>query len=623
MKTVNKVSIGLLACTVFLGLAAFGLNVKIETTPESASAATVDMMRVFVAGTVNTNGADVQAITITQGQSVTINWRAPDGYSYCNTGVSPNMPAGWGSYVDKAVSGTLTITPTQDMRFQLQCAISAPGPMVIEDGVGVNVVAATTTTTTYQCSDNLDNDGDGAMDYPSDFSCSSATDTDETNPKAQCQDGLDNDGDNLTDYPQDPGCFSKQDNNESNATGNIMCTTASDCGSNGYTGSQTCGGNSIYQNYTTWSCLNAGTTSSSCVQNVTNQQKFTCSNNQTCNNGSCVNNQTTCTSNHYQQCVGNSKFWYDSCGNQGSYIGTCGSVQTCTANSYQSCVGNSKYWYDSCGNQGSYVGTCGTVSTCTTHSYYRCSGSGVYWFNSCGQQEGLYQACTGNQTCPAGGTMCVNQNINYGNLTVNVQVRNLSSGNLNWSPSVIAAPGDIAQLSVTIQAANNNYANNIILKDILPSNLYFYNNVMVDGVSNSGNIVTGINIGSLTAGQTRTVTYQVQVAGSQNFTFGTTTLTNSVTATSSDNNYGTGHSSIVVTRSGILGVTTVSTGLTNNPFVDSFFLPLVLALLGVWAWKAGLFHNVAIAGWFNAKKAAKTENTLQSKISAIKEKEIV
>ena len=51
-----------------------------------------------------------------------------------------------------------------------------------------------------QCQDNIDNDLDGAVDYPNDFSCGSASDNDETFPKAQCQDGVDNDSDGLIDY---------------------------------------------------------------------------------------------------------------------------------------------------------------------------------------------------------------------------------------------------------------------------------------------------------------------------------------------------------------------------------------------------------------------------------------
>ncbi|MDD5751432.1 MAG: DUF11 domain-containing protein, partial [Candidatus Peribacteraceae bacterium] len=89
------------------------------------------------------------------------------------------------------------------------------------DPSSANNTSQTVSTTvtcqqTPQCRDGIDNDGDGATDYPNDFSCSSPDDDDETNPKAQCQDGIDNDGNGLADYPSDPGCSSRQDNDEDN-----------------------------------------------------------------------------------------------------------------------------------------------------------------------------------------------------------------------------------------------------------------------------------------------------------------------------------------------------------------------------------------------------------------------
>ena len=64
-----------------------------------------------------------------------------------------------------------------------------------------------------QCSDGQDNDLDGPADYPSDASCSSATDNDESSP-VQCADTKDNDSDGKTDT-QDTGCSGPTDNNES------------------------------------------------------------------------------------------------------------------------------------------------------------------------------------------------------------------------------------------------------------------------------------------------------------------------------------------------------------------------------------------------------------------------
>lgn len=65
-----------------------------------------------------------------------------------------------------------------------------------------------------QCSDGIDNDGNGLTDYPSDPGCGSADDASEAPAPAQCRDGVDNDGDGLTDYPADPDCASADDDDE-------------------------------------------------------------------------------------------------------------------------------------------------------------------------------------------------------------------------------------------------------------------------------------------------------------------------------------------------------------------------------------------------------------------------
>lgn len=84
-------------------------------------------------------------------------------------------------------------------------------------GNPANVTNVQCTCVTPACADGIDNDGDGAQDFPADTSCSSASDNDELNPRPQCQDGADNDGDGFTDL-SDPGCSSNQDNNEGDGT---------------------------------------------------------------------------------------------------------------------------------------------------------------------------------------------------------------------------------------------------------------------------------------------------------------------------------------------------------------------------------------------------------------------
>ena len=60
-----------------------------------------------------------------------------------------------------------------------------------------------------QCSDGIDNDGDGKIDFPDEPGCTSLADDSETDncPNGagcpQCSDGVDNDGDGDTDFGQD------------------------------------------------------------------------------------------------------------------------------------------------------------------------------------------------------------------------------------------------------------------------------------------------------------------------------------------------------------------------------------------------------------------------------------
>ena len=71
------------------------------------------------------------------------------------------------------------------------------------------------------CADGRDNDADGKTDFPADPGCTSAADSDETDPSIglpivarPCSDGRDNDADGKTDFPADPGCTSPSDDDE-------------------------------------------------------------------------------------------------------------------------------------------------------------------------------------------------------------------------------------------------------------------------------------------------------------------------------------------------------------------------------------------------------------------------
>jgi hypothetical protein len=67
---------------------------------------------------------------------------------------------------------------------------------------------------TPDCSNGLDDDGDGTIDAGADPGCSDALDTSERDPTHVCDDGIDNDGDQLVDWPIDPDCADLLDYSE-------------------------------------------------------------------------------------------------------------------------------------------------------------------------------------------------------------------------------------------------------------------------------------------------------------------------------------------------------------------------------------------------------------------------
>lgn len=185
-------------------------------------------------------------------------------------------------------------------------------------------------------------------------------------------------------------------------------------------------------------------------------------------------------------------------------------------------------------------------------------------------------------------------------LSINKKVINLSSDNQNWFESINARPNDILSFAIIIQTTNNQEIHNVFVHDILPQNLIYKGNLMINSNLNYfGDPTYGINVGTVPAGQAIIVSYQAQVAGSQNFNYGNTTLTNTATVTSNETNSQTDSATIFVNNSSIAGATNISTGITNNFFTDSFFLPLMIILLTAWLYFSGRAYK--FADWLKIK----------------------
>ena len=99
----------------------------------------------------------------------------------------------------------------------------------------VNSILKSKDQITYECTDGVDNDGDGAVDL-ADQNCAGRYDASESGPPTECNDGIDNDGDGGIDYlgvggwPADLSCTSSQVSKESDGTPRLCQNNKDDDG---------------------------------------------------------------------------------------------------------------------------------------------------------------------------------------------------------------------------------------------------------------------------------------------------------------------------------------------------------------------------------------------------------
>ena len=208
-----------------------------------------------------------------------------------------------------------------------------------------------------------------------------------------------------------------------------------------------------------------------------------------------------------------------------------------------------------------------------------------------------------------------------GILTVNKWVRNLSDGT-GWLDSVSADPSEVISFLIEVTAVNSSLQN-VTVKDTLPDKMtYRTNTLKIDGVSSAGDIFSGLNIGSLSANQKETITFDADISGADGFVFGDTQLINSALVYTG-NTSGSDTAKVIVTKRAVAGATTISTGLTNNIFIDSFLIPLVIALTLIWLLRSNI---IKLEQWLDTRKMGyqkyRSTKLLQIKIAKAKTQEL-
>ena len=216
------------------------------------------------------------------------------------------------------------------------------------------------------------------------------------------------DSDSCLEWSSLVGCSSGQICSNGNCL-SITCSTNSQCGTDGYLNQLFCSNNNVYDKYKTYTCNNAGTSSSSCSSSITDILKQTCSygcSDKFCIVSNCVDNdgdsydncapgttgddgkQQDCNDNNANINPGRTEICNgidDDCdGLIDENNGNCASGQTCTNGQ---CI-------TSCTNECSSSGT----NICDGNSYKTC---GNYDSDSCLEWSSLV-GCSSGQVCQSG-----------------------------------------------------------------------------------------------------------------------------------------------------------------------------------------------------------------------------
>jgi hypothetical protein len=159
-----------------------------------------------------------------------------------------------------------------------------------------------------------------------------------------------------------------------------------------------------------------------------------------------------------------------------------------------------------------------------------------------------------------------------GEISVTKKVKR--EGSSTYYNSLNVSPGELLTYSIEVEAEDEDLED-VFVRDELSSRIIYKRNLKVDGDSVSGDIEDGIDIGDIDEGESKTITFDVEVASKSDFLIGTTSITNVANVSADNASSNTDSATINVERES--KVTEVVTGITGNSFFDYFLIPLLIA----------------------------------------------
>lgn len=168
-------------------------------------------------------------------------------------------------------------------------------------------------------------------------------------------------------------------------------------------------------------------------------------------------------------------------------------------------------------------------------------------------------------------------------LTLSQGARNFSDGQIAVTSSVRAGENDTVQFVMTVRNRTNGTVHNVRMTDLLPYGLaYIWSSTTVDGIVVSDGLTSsGINLGTMYAGQTKTVRFSAMVDSSVVPYWGTRTMYNTAQVRGDGTDAEVSRLAVILGTGGVLSAAAgVNTG-TEDSLLIAF--AVALAATGLYA----------------------------------------
>lgn len=244
---------------------------------------------------------------------------------------------------------------------------------------------------------------------------------------------------------------------------------------------------------------------------------------------------SSCNSHAYRECVGDRIYWYNSCyKKQGLYKDCSEYSQICE---YGQCIS-------------SYQNNYG-LGLLLPHSQLGCFNQSIYWYDSNGTINDLYQTCFDSNTCTidscldaqcfntlkCDGLTCKNGSDDYNNYCdiaeeenyqqeteqeqeselIEVEQENILSTSfftksneedLQWTKYIQLGKNSTAYFMISISNNSNFQVDDVIVSVNIPTEISYLGNLKIDDISISGDIVSGVEVGSIQSMSDKTITFE-------------------------------------------------------------------------------------------------------------------